>query len=530
VGLPLRVRSDEQLVALFRAGNDDAFDVIHDRYRQRLFAYTRQMLPGSRQDAEDALQDVFVRAFGGLRASNRQLALRAWLYRVAHNRCIDELRRPPLPSPEALEFSAGGPSSDPIAIAEQRDALRQLIEDVRRLPEQQRSALLMRELSDMSYAELAAALDASVPAVKSLLVRARIGLAKAAEARDTACSSIREELCAAHDRGVRPSGTARRHLRDCQGCRTFRRDMRGVTRQLAALTPALGPAGVLAKLVGFGGGAGGTAAGGSAAVAGGGAVTAGGILTGGASHLATLIAAAVITAGGAVELQQTIAPNHARSHRAARVARSHAQATTVEPSTASTGGVSPSAPGGTPSTDVASSSGPATTAGGRIVGEAQTGSTGGTSSTGRGSRGPASGLADMTAPSSTYDTTDSTATGTAAGTGAGSDTSGTSTGTGSGTLPLVSTGPGGTITIGSPSSTPSTASGSGTGSTGTSSTGTDSGTSAGDTTSAGTGSSGTSGGASATTASDGSAGDACTDTGCTTASASTTSPASKSSS
>ena len=75
--------------------------------------------------------------------------------------------------------------------AEQRDALRRLIADVQRLPEQQRSALLMRELSGMSYAEVAAALGVSVPAVKSLLVRARVGLAQASEARNTACAEIR---------------------------------------------------------------------------------------------------------------------------------------------------------------------------------------------------------------------------------------------------------------------------------------------------------------------------------------------------
>src|SRR4028119_1349279 len=90
----LRLRSDDQLVSLFRAGNDAAFNVIHDRYRQRLFAYTRQMLGGSRSDAEDALQDVFLRAYNALRADARPLALKAWLYRVAHNRCIDHLRRP----------------------------------------------------------------------------------------------------------------------------------------------------------------------------------------------------------------------------------------------------------------------------------------------------------------------------------------------------------------------------------------------------------------------------------------------------
>src|SRR3712207_8442939 len=81
----LRLRSDEQLVALFRAGSDDAFGVLHDRYRQRLFAYVRQMLSGnSRQDAEDVLQDVFVRAFRALRADERAVNVRAWLYRVAH--------------------------------------------------------------------------------------------------------------------------------------------------------------------------------------------------------------------------------------------------------------------------------------------------------------------------------------------------------------------------------------------------------------------------------------------------------------
>ena len=325
IGLPLlRLRSDEQLVALFRGGNDDAFRVIHDRYRQRLFAYTRQMLPGS-QDAEDALQDVFVRAYASLRSSNRDLALRAWLYRVAHNRCVDELRRPPLPAHDVIEISRG-PASDPIAEAEQREVLRRLLEDVRRLPDQQRSALLMRELSGMSYTELAAALCVSVPAVKSLLVRARIGLAKALEARETACSAIQEELVLAHDRGVRPSGTARRHLRDCGGCREFRAEVRGLTRHFAALAPALGPAAMVAKLLGIGGGASSSAAAGSsAAVAGGaagtgGMLTAGGLLATGATHVATLLAAAVITAGGAVDLANSIAVpvrHQARHHAVA---------------------------------------------------------------------------------------------------------------------------------------------------------------------------------------------------------------------
>lgn len=314
VGPLLRLRSDEQLVKLFRQGNEDAFRAIHDRYRARLFAYTRQMLAGSRQDAEDALQDVFVRAYGALRANDREVSLRAWLYRVAHNRCIDELRRPAPPAPELFE-QIQPPAHDPVAETEQRESLRRLVEDVRRLPEQQRSALLMREIVGMSYADLAAALDVTVPAVKSLLVRARMGLAQAAEARDTACVEVREELVDAHDRGVRASGLARRHMHDCAGCRAYKRELKSIRERFAALTPALGPMALLAKLLGIGGAgsaaAGSTAAagGGAGAAAGGAAAVSCGAAVGGsvtAGHVAAVVAAAVVAGGGAVEVKRTL--------------------------------------------------------------------------------------------------------------------------------------------------------------------------------------------------------------------------------
>lgn len=331
IGIPLlRLRSDEQLVALFRAGHDEAFRVIHDRYEKRLLAYTRQMLPRG-HDAEGALQDVFVRAYSGLRSSERKLALRAWLFRVAHNRCIDELRRPAPPAPEVLQL-VSRTVHDPVADADRRESLRRLIVDVRRLPDQQRSALLMREMGGTSYAELAAALGTSVPAVKSLLVRARIALVQAATARDTACSEIREELIGAYDRGVRPNGNAKRHIRDCAGCRSFKRELRTVNRRVAALAP-LGPLALLAKTLGLSGGAGagsgatasgagaggatagGATAGGATALggaAGGGGAIAGGALVVGTGHVATLLAAAVATAGGAVAISAPPAHPHVR--------------------------------------------------------------------------------------------------------------------------------------------------------------------------------------------------------------------------
>jgi RNA polymerase sigma factor (sigma-70 family) len=306
----LRLRSDDQLVALFRMGYDEAFRAIHDRYRQRLFAYTRQMLGGSRSDAEDVLQDVFLRAYGALRNDDRPVTLRAWLYRVAHNRCIDQLRRPVPAAAEIFELSRT-PTHDPPDETERREALRRLVQDVQRLPEQQRSALLMREMDGLSYAELADALRTSVPAIKSLLVRARLGLVEAGEARDAACTEIRSELRLAHTRGVRASGRSRRHLRDCQGCREYRRAMRTVEHELAAMSPSgSGPLATIAKLLGIGGASSGAAAGGSAAVVGGAT----------ASKVAAIVCCAAVVGGGAVEVRDHVTAV-SKPHRAAAAAR-----------------------------------------------------------------------------------------------------------------------------------------------------------------------------------------------------------------
>lgn len=321
----LRLRSDEQLVALFRAGSDDAFGVIHDRYRQRLFAYARQMLSAhSRQDAEDVLQDVFVRAFGALRADERDVNVRAWLYRVAHNRCIDHLRRPTPPPADIYDVSRT-PLHDPLEDAQRREDLRRLVQDVGRLPEQQRSALLMREIDGMSYADLAAALDVTVPAVKSLLVRARMGLVEAAEARNTDCQVIRTDLMAAYDRGVKASGRARKHMRECSGCREYRSALRGMRRSFAALSPGVaGPVALVAKLCGLGGSgaaAGGAAAGGGGGALAGGAAAAGSsVATATACKVAAVVCTAMVTAGGAVEVTRLAEHAPSTPQRAARVA------------------------------------------------------------------------------------------------------------------------------------------------------------------------------------------------------------------
>ena len=329
----LRLHSDDQLVALFRAGSDDAFRAIHDRYRVRLLAYSAQMLGGSRADAEDALQDVFVRAHQALRANRQPIMLRAWLYRIAHNRCVDQLRRPPpVPSeimPGAQLALSRGARHDPPTEAERNEDLRHLVADVHSLPEQQRSALLMRELQGLSYEELGCALGVSVAGVKSLLLRARGGVLDAAAARDTPCADIRLELASAHDRGVRASGRARRHMRECDQCSSYRGQLRSISRQVAALVP-VGPLGHLGLLFGIGGGGAGAGAG---AGAGGGGIAAsgssallGGVATATATKVAAIVGACALV-GGAGALQATAPP----AHRQARARQATPRTTSVSP-------------------------------------------------------------------------------------------------------------------------------------------------------------------------------------------------------
>src|ERR687897_361583 len=86
--------SDDELVARFRSGDDAPFDEIPRRYRRPLTAFARRLLGASGGDSEDVVQESFMRAYRGLRATDRPMALRAWLYMIVRNRALDELRGP----------------------------------------------------------------------------------------------------------------------------------------------------------------------------------------------------------------------------------------------------------------------------------------------------------------------------------------------------------------------------------------------------------------------------------------------------
>jgi RNA polymerase sigma factor (sigma-70 family) len=310
----LRLQSDERLIALIRRGNHHAFEALVGRYQSRLLAFCRHML-SSREDAEDVLQEVFAAAFNAILADERAINVRPWLYRIARNRSLNHLRKAQAIGVDSMDVHLSEHGLTTADKVHRREEFRQLMSDVGGLPETQRTALLLREIDALSYEQISEAMETTVPSVKSLLVRARVSLAEAAEARLLTCEEVRDELGEVAEGLRRTTPPVRRHLRTCERCQMFRRQLRQTNRALAAIFP-VGPLLLLKKALfahagtaaaGTGGAAaagGGAAAAGAAGAAG---AAAGGMLQAGAGAMASkavagLAAAAIVTAG-AVEVK-----------------------------------------------------------------------------------------------------------------------------------------------------------------------------------------------------------------------------------
>src|SRR5947199_2500853 len=217
----LRLQSDERLISYTRRGNQAAFEVLVSRYQGRLLAFCRHLL-GSREDAEDVLQEVFAAAFNALLADERPINVRPWLYRIARNRSLNHLRRAQAIGVDSMDIHFSEHGASTADKVQQREQFRMLVGDIQGLPETQRTALILREMDALSYEQISEAMETTVPGVKSLLVRARISLAEAAEARQLTCPEVRLELGeVAEGLRRRPGSLVRRHLKGCTRCSSF---------------------------------------------------------------------------------------------------------------------------------------------------------------------------------------------------------------------------------------------------------------------------------------------------------------------
>ena len=353
----LRLQSDERLVSLIRRGSTTAFEVLVARYNARLLAFCRHLL-GSREDAEDVLQEVFSAAFNAILDDDRPINVRPWLYRIARNRSLNHLRRIQAVGVDSMDIHLSDHGSTTADKVHEREEFRLLVGDIHNLPETQRTALVLREMDALSYEQISEAMETTVPSVKSLLVRARVSLAEAAEARMLTCDEVREELGEVAEGLLRrPGPLVRRHLRTCERCSTFKSQLNETSKSLAAVLPiaigmggAAGPFNLLRKLailhIGHSAGAGSSASGasaagqaaavGSTAAAGASAVMGGGstgFISASVGAIATkaaagLAAAALVTAG-AVEVDHSSGRARPVDHHPATSVASLPSPTTV---------------------------------------------------------------------------------------------------------------------------------------------------------------------------------------------------------
>jgi RNA polymerase sigma factor (sigma-70 family) len=260
----LRLASDKHLIEQVQAGSQRAFEVVFDRHHRSVLSFCRHML-GSREDAEDAVQQTFMAAYRDLVRSEKPIVLRPWLYAIARHRCLSMLRARRERPLEGVPPQVGDPLAAQVAA---RQDLRAILTDVARLPDDQRAALVLAEVDDLSHEEIARVIGCPRDKVKALIFQARSSLASGRAARDTPCGEIREQLATLRGSALRRA-TVRRHLHDCPGCRTFREKVSSQRRELALLLPVAPTVGLKRAVLSAVFGASGSGAGSATVTAGG---------------------------------------------------------------------------------------------------------------------------------------------------------------------------------------------------------------------------------------------------------------------
>ena len=258
----LGLLSDDRLARLAASGSTAAFTTIYKRHHQALYRYCLSIV-GNEHDAFDALQETMASALRALQGSDREIALRPWLFRIAHNEAITVLRRKRRETPvDEVHARAAEDSS------QDRENLRELLDDLGLLTARQRSAIVMRELSGLSFDEIGTALEVSPEGAKQAVYEARCALQELRDGRRMECAEVRTKI-SAEDRRLLRARRVRAHLRACTECREFETEIRHRRASFGAIAPLPAPLalGLLHGLIGGGTGGGGIAIGTGASMA-----------------------------------------------------------------------------------------------------------------------------------------------------------------------------------------------------------------------------------------------------------------------
>jgi len=171
--------SDEQIVERALTGDPEAFGEIVLRWERRIFALAYGML-GREEDARDATQETFLAAFRNLRGFRGEAKVSSWLHRIAVNQCITRQRRAKVRNEAAIEDEEQRQSSSfsaplelsPSRVAEGKESIDAVRRAVNSLPLDLRQVVLMKEFEELTFREIAEALDLPLSTVKSRLYTA----------------------------------------------------------------------------------------------------------------------------------------------------------------------------------------------------------------------------------------------------------------------------------------------------------------------------------------------------------------------
>ncbi len=182
----MAIQSDEQLVERARQGDRAAMCELIERYERKTYNVAFRLM-GNHADACDAAQEALVRIYTRLDRFRGDSAFSTWLFRVVTNTCLDELRRRgrlrhasldcPVTTEEGeIPRQALAEVESPVELAERSDVQAAVQRAIRRLPEDYRAVVILRDIYDYSYGEIAEALGTSLGTIKSRLHRARQAL------------------------------------------------------------------------------------------------------------------------------------------------------------------------------------------------------------------------------------------------------------------------------------------------------------------------------------------------------------------
>ena len=169
---------DEDLIHRCQSGDQLAFNQVVLKYRNRVMGIATRML-GDRVEAEDLAQDVFVKVYHGLQGFQGEALFSTWLYRIAANSCLNQIRKRKRESQVAVSADDPEPTisdgkSNPHTLLEKKELNSFLEKAIHALPQEQRMVLILRDIEGLTYEEIADSLELELGTVRSRLHRARL--------------------------------------------------------------------------------------------------------------------------------------------------------------------------------------------------------------------------------------------------------------------------------------------------------------------------------------------------------------------